>query len=429
MAGHPTLNNSNFGPYKMPPTHNLIVEHVPAGDLRTYHRNPRKGNTKVIAQSLKVNGQYKPLTVNRGTHTGRPNEVLAGNHTLMAIRDVGWDTAAVTYVDVDDDQAARIVAVDNRSSDTATYDDQLLLELLAELPDLDGTGYDPGDIEALEKALRAANGPAAGNTDPDDVPDPPPDPISKPGDVWLLGDHRLAVGDATDPLVWEALLGDDKAHCLWTDPPYGVSYVGKTDDALTIQNDTLTGDGLTQFLRSTLGVALTFTREGACWYVAAPPGPSFLQFAQVLTELQVWHQTLAWVKDSLVMGHSDYHYRHEAVFYGWAPGAAHQQPPDRKQDTVFEIPRPKRSTEHPTMKPVELIEAHLSNSTQAWDLVADPFAGSGSTLIACHRLGRHARLIEIDPRYADVILRRYFDHVGDAPTREVDGASWADLSR
>jgi ParB-like chromosome segregation protein Spo0J len=131
----------------------LTVEHVPVGDLRTYHRNPRRGNTTVIAQSLTINGQYRTLAVNRGTHTGRPNEVLAGNHTLIAARDLGWDTVAVTYVDVDDDVGDRIVAADNRTADLGEYDDQLLLELLADLPDLDGTGYDPGAIADLEKAL------------------------------------------------------------------------------------------------------------------------------------------------------------------------------------------------------------------------------------------------------------------------------------
>ena len=141
----------------MPPTHNLTIDRVPVGDLRTYHRNPRRGNTQVIAQSLTVNGQYRPLCVNRGTHTGRPNEVLAGNHTLMAARDLGWEHIDVTFVDVDDDQCARIVAVDNRSADMATYDDRLLLELLADLPDLDGTGYDPGDLDELERALADAS--------------------------------------------------------------------------------------------------------------------------------------------------------------------------------------------------------------------------------------------------------------------------------
>jgi len=132
---------------------NLQVTYYPTADLRLYHRNPRVGNTSRIAESLTVNGQYKPVVVNRGTHTGRPNEVLAGNHTLKAARDLGWDTIAAVTIDVDDDQAARIVAADNRTSDLGSYDDRLLLELLTDLPNLDGTGYDPGDIDALEAIL------------------------------------------------------------------------------------------------------------------------------------------------------------------------------------------------------------------------------------------------------------------------------------
>jgi len=132
---------------------NLQVTYYPTADLRLYHRNPRIGNTSRIADSLRINGQYKPVVVNRGTHTGRPNEVLAGNHTLKAARDLGWDTIAAVTIDVDDDQAARIVAADNRTSDLGSYDDRLLLELLTDLPNLDGTGYDPGDIDALEAIL------------------------------------------------------------------------------------------------------------------------------------------------------------------------------------------------------------------------------------------------------------------------------------
>jgi ParB-like chromosome segregation protein Spo0J len=142
------------------PQFDLVTEWFPVAELRTFHRNPRRGDPGVIAQSLTVNGQYKPIVVNRGTHTGRPLEVLAGNHTLIASRDLGWERIAGVTVDVDEDQAARIVAADNRTSDLAEYDERLLLELLAELPDLDGTGYDPGDLAELEKTLAELAPPA-----------------------------------------------------------------------------------------------------------------------------------------------------------------------------------------------------------------------------------------------------------------------------
>ena len=190
----------------MPKPAELEVTHYPTSDLRMFHRNPRIGDIERIKQSLTVNGQYKPIVVNTGTHTGRPTEVLAGNHTLKAARDLGWNTIAAVTVDVDDDQCVRIVAADNRTSDLGTYDDRLLLELLADLDTLDGTGYDPGDIAELERALQPDEVPPALN-DPDDVPILPKDTVTKPGDLWHLGPHRLAVGDSTDTHTWETLLG------------------------------------------------------------------------------------------------------------------------------------------------------------------------------------------------------------------------------
>lgn len=136
----------------------LELEYVPVSDLRTFHRNPRQGDVTAIQRSLRVNGQYRPLVVNRGTHTGRPSEVLAGNHTLMASREEGMDRVAVVWVDVDDDQCSRIVAADNRTADLGGYDERLLAELLGDLPDLDGTGYDPGDLDALVALLEGKDG-------------------------------------------------------------------------------------------------------------------------------------------------------------------------------------------------------------------------------------------------------------------------------
>jgi ParB-like chromosome segregation protein Spo0J len=153
---------------KVTESHALQTRQVPVAELRTFHKNPRHGNTDAIARSLQVNGQYKPIVVNAGTHTGRPNEVLAGNHTLIAARDLGWPTVAVVTVDVDDDQASRIVVADNRTADLGGYDERLMLELLADLPDLDGTGYDPGDVDALEALLAELD---EGDDDPQSVLD------------------------------------------------------------------------------------------------------------------------------------------------------------------------------------------------------------------------------------------------------------------
>jgi site-specific DNA-methyltransferase (adenine-specific) len=220
----------------------------------------------------------------------------------------------------------------------------------------------------------------------------------------------------------------DVADAVWTDPPYGVSYVGKTKDALTIQNDALTPAGLRALLDAAFTQALRHTHHGAAWYVAAPAGPLHLVFGNALLDLGIYRQQIIWVKDVFVLGHADYHYRHEPIFYGYSPGYTGRRGrggegwySDHAQDTVWDIPRPKRSEEHPTMKPVELVTRALTNSTPRGATVVDCFAGSGTTLIAAHINGRVARLIELGPNYCDVIARRWQLLTGELPTLERTG--------
>lgn len=384
---------------------------VPIDRLRPYSKNARRGNVELIAESLQRNGQYRPVVANR-----RTGEVLAGNHTLAAARSLEWPGLAVTWVDVDEAEAARIVLADNRLSDLGTYDDQVLADLLSDLDDLTGTGYSADDLDSLLASVTELPTIA----DPDAAPDAPAVPRTRLGDVWLLGPHRVVCGDSTDAAAYDALLGEERVDAVWTDPPYGVSYVGKTKDALTIQGD---AEGeLEALLRTAFGLAFEFCREGGAWYVAcADKAGSFLPFISALSELGVYRHQLIWVKNSLVLGRGDYHFRHEPVLYGWKPGAPHHAVLDRSQDTVWEIDRPRRSAEHPTMKPVELITRALNNSADAGAVVLDPFAGSGSTLIAAHLTGRVARLIELDPRYVDVICRRYQEATGDKPVLQATG--------
>jgi len=386
---------------------------VPIEGLVPYGKNPRRGDVDAIAESLTVNGQYKPIVVRAGS-----NEVLAGNHTLKAARQLGWDKIAVTFVDVDDDGAARIVLVDNRTNDMATYDEAALAELLSSLPDLTGTGYGAVDLDELL-------GTTPGLNDPDDTPEPPTEPLSVLGDVWVLGKHRVVCGDATDVTAYDALLGDERAACIWTDPPYGVEYVGKTKDALTIQNDGAVD--LPELLEGAFFAAWSFARPGAAFYVAAPPGPLHMVFMDSLRE-RGYRQTIIWLKSSMVLGHSDYHYKHEPLFYGYVPGYEGRRGRggdgwfgDNSQTSVLEFDKPGRNKDHPTMKPVALVGYCVGNSTKPGNLVLDPFGGSGSTLIACHDTNRVARLIELDPRYVDVICRRYQEHTGDKPVLESTG--------
>ncbi len=250
------------------------------------------------------------------------------------------------------------------------------------------------------------------------------------GDIWALGPHRLACADATDPVQVAALMQGEQAACLWTDPPYGVGYVGKTEQALTLQND----DAATidAFLQRAFAAIDPVLAEGAALYVAHPAGALSVTFG-VRFLAQGWrlHETLIWVKDSLVLGHADYHYRHEPIFFGYK---ASQERRGRggagwyggqNQTTVFEVPRPKRSEDHPTMKPVALIEAMLRNSCPPGGLVYDPFGGSGSTLIAAHRLRMRCYCCELDPRYATSILNRWEAESGQSATlleRREEGA-------
>jgi len=202
------------------------------------------------------------------------------------------------------------------------------------------------------------------------------------------------------------------ANCVWTDPPYGVSYVGKTKDALEIQNDSLDDKDLEDFLRSALSCAFAYTHPGGAWYVAAPPGPLNHCFSVVLKELGVWRQTLNWIKSQMVLGRSDYHYQHEPIFYGWKPGASHSWHSDRKQTSCLEFDKPQRNGIHPTMKPVELVEYCITNSSKPGEIVLDPFGGSGTTLIACEKSKRQCRTMELDPKYCDVIKNRWEEFTG-----------------
>jgi len=403
--------------------------------LQTFGGNPRKGSVGPIAKSLQKHGQYRPIVVNRGTLTGRPLEVLAGNHTLLAARSLGWLDIDAALVDVDDSTAKSIVAADNRLADLGGYDDAALFELLDSLNDLSGTGYGISDLEALRKDLF----PPEVLTDPDEAPDVPADPISEPGQIWQLGKHRLLVGDSTDLDAVRRLAGDEPPDCVWTDPPYGVDYVGgchelspaerKRQGGKTIANDNIP---LPALLDAAFATAVAVCKPGSPVYVAhADMEPAFEQ--SMRSAGMIVRQKLVWVKGSQVLGRSDYHYRHEPILYGFTPGGqgrlgrgGERWYGDNSQTTVFEFPRPPRNAEHPTMKPVALIDAMLKNSLPPGGIVFDPFGGSGSTLIAAHNRCSRAFLVELDPKYADVILRRFQQHTGIVPECDGDQVSFLD---
>lgn len=248
--------------------------------------------------------------------------------------------------------------------------------------------------------------------DEDEAPEPPADPVTRRGDIYQLGRHRLLCGDSTVMSDAQNLMGDARADMVWTDPPYNVAYEGKTKDALKIQNDEMSAENFYQFLYDAYSNMLMFTKPGGAIYVAHADSEGMNFRKAMIDSGWLIKQCLIWVKQALVMGRQDYHWKHEPILYGWAPGASHNWFADRKQTTVLEFNRPSRNAEHPTMKPVELIEYCLTNSCAPKGLVLDLFGGSGSTLIACEKIGRSAALMELDPRYCDVIVARWEKYTG-----------------
>jgi site-specific DNA-methyltransferase (adenine-specific) len=380
---------------------------VPIESIEPHPQNPRVGNVDAISASLRRFGQLKPVVVQASTR-----RVVAGNHLWRAARSLGW-TEIAANVEAMDDATAYMLA-DNRTADLGTYDYDLLAAMLAEeeaAGNLLATGYDADDIAALLRDVGRTD-----ERDPDAVSDLPPEAevYIRPGDLWALGRHRLLVGDATDAEAVARLTANNPVDEIFTDPPYGISYIGRTAAPLTIANDNLAAAGTRALVADALRIAPL--RPGGAFYIAAPAGPLNLSFLLALADAGLTlHQTLVWVKGSFVLGHGDYHYRHEPILYGWRDGGRHLFRGDRTQDTVWEIPRPARSELHPTMKPVELVERAIRNSSMPGERVLDMFVGSGTSLIAAERAGRICLAMELDPRYAQVAIERWSSFSGQTP--------------
>lgn len=408
-------------------------------DLRPFPGNAKTHNLPAIKASLKKNRQFRPVVVAASEDPAWDNVILAGNGTAQAMTELGHTTILVTYYEGTEAEFRRVNLADNRISELGGYEDEALLALLqavADGSDLDGTGYDTAFLNELAASL---NTPTA-LTDKDDAPDFPVGPTKcSPGQVWALGPHRLAVGDGTDAAVVKAALNGMQADLLLTDPPYGVSYVG--GGGKTIQNDELRDIALQRFLEAAFTAAAGSLHPGSTFYVFGPSNDQQLPFRLALqtAKLRI-RQELVWVKNALVLGRSDYQPQHESVlagtngdqvpdpegdhdvaFYGWRDGSAHLWRGGRQLTTVWSFDKPSRSVEHPTMKPVAMLEQAIESSTRAGALVLDPFSGSGSTLIACHGTDRVCAAVELDTGYADVILRRYEEHTGVAPQLLGDG--------
>lgn len=410
---------------------------TPIDDLNLLEGNPKRGDVPAIARSLDRFEQRKPIVVNRATR-----EVIAGNHTLQAAIDLGWDEIAVVWVDDDPATAKAYALADNRTAELGTYDEVALAEMIADVRQADAqllgsTGWDPGAIaEILSNLDKRAEGRTAADSLPEHTDE---EPTTKEGDIWILGDHEHVVvcGDATQADVVRSAVAqypEGQIDCIWTDPPYGIGYVeGKEHrpDAVGIRvnvaGDTLDNLELEELLTQVLGEAVAYMPNGAPFYMTAHK-PIVFAKAAINAGLDPRHE-LVWVKGIFTMGRADYQYSHEkivagelaapdpqdalGIMYGWVPGGAHPWYGGRTRTSVFQIPKPSRNELHPTQKPVELIEMMLANSTVQTGVVHDPFAGSGSTLIAAARLGRKSIMIERDPGYVDTIVQRWKDWSGE----------------
>lgn len=376
---------------------NMEIKEISLAELKEYPNNPRVNDHVVdgLAESIGQFGFTQPIVIDES------KTIVAGHTRLKALKKLGRKKVpCVVLKDLTDEQIRAYRLLDNKLAEAAYWDAAALQVELSELDDFDFSMF---NVEFPQPEVDIED------VDEDDVPEVSQDTVSEIGELWHLGDHRLFVGDSTIPDSVDRLFGDEAGpQMIFTDPPYGVDYVGKTKAKKKIKNDALSEEETFQLFSDSISLLIGRAPEGTPLYATVPAGPLHIGFCRILQDLEVWRQTLVWAKDVFVMGRSDYHYQHEPILYGWKPGAKHKFCGRRDLSTVWNIPRPKRSEEHPTMKPVKLIATAILNSSSPGDIVADPFAGSGTTLIAAQETGRRGYCIEIDPRYADVILKRFY---------------------
>ncbi len=422
----------------------LRVKWVPVGEVRPYPGNPRRNEAAVdaVAASIREFGWRQPIVVDAdGT-------IVCGHTRYKAAQALGEERVPVTVAaDLTPEQVAAYRLADNKVGELAEWDEGLLALELDGLQgfDMGRFGFDLGDMGLM------GDEPDLDSVVEDEAPSP--DEVvcrCKPGEVWVLGDHRVMCGSATSAEDMGRLGGGALSRLLLTDPPYNVSYQGATADALTIENDSWGSDAeFVGFLRDAFSNAMALMEPGAAFYIwHADTQRANFQRACAEAGMSV-RQCLIWNKGSLVLGRQDYQWKHEPCLYGWKEGAAHyftdsrrettvvEDSPDldsmkkdellrwakavlseRRACTVIDCEKPARNGEHPTMKPVRLMAYLVGNSTRPGDTVLDCFAGSGSTLVACEQMGRRCLAMELDPRYCDVILTRWEAFTGRRAERE-----------
>ena len=400
------------------------IEQWPTDKLVPYARNARTHSASQVAQiaaSIAEFGFTNPILA------GSDGVIVAGHGRLAAAQKLGIATVPVVILDhLTPTQRRALVIADNRIAENADWDDAMLQVELAALQDdnfdLSLTGF---DADALADLLAGEETTTEGQTDEDSVPDAGPS-ITRPGDVWICGNHRVICGDSTDASTYDALMAGEIADMVFTDPPYNVDYANTAKDKMRgtdrpILNDNL-GAGFHDFLLAALTPTLAHCRGGI--YVAMSSSELDVLQSAFRTAGGKWSTFIIWAKHTFSLGHAVYQRQFEPILYGWPADGTRHWCGARDQGDVWNIKKPHKNDLHPTMKPVELVERAVRNSSRPGDIVLDSFGGSGTTMIASEKSDRKARLIELDPKYVDVIVRRWQEYAGAQATRQSDGVAF-----
>lgn len=386
------------------PVYCAFDEIVSIEDIKENPRNPNThpdSQVKLLAEIIKKTGWRANITVS--TLSGY---IVKGHGRLLAAKLAGFESCPIEYQDfkTEEEELSALLA-DNKLAELAELDTSKLAELFKdfEFSDLDLTGYSKSEFDDLLGDLEQSRF----SLDEDEVAELEDKHFTQSGDLWLLGKHKLLCGDATVIETYKELLGEEVVDLVVTDPPYNVDYEGGTADKLTIKNDNMKDEDFREFLRKAFACMQEVMKDGASFYIWHSDSERYnFQGACQDVGLAV-RQCVIWIKNTFVIGRQDYQWKHEPCLYGWKSGAAHYFVDDRTLTTCFEFDKPLRNDIHPTMKPVELFKFQIGNSSRQGDIVLDAFAGSGTTLIACENFNRIARLIELDERYCDAIVKRY----------------------
>ncbi|MFO0992579.1 MAG: site-specific DNA-methyltransferase [Hyphomicrobiales bacterium] len=409
----------------MPPEFTAQVELWPLDRLIPHARNARTHSEDQVAQiagSIAEFGFVNPVLV------GDDGVLVAGHGRVMAARKLGLaEVPVIVLSHLTPTQRRALMIADNQIATNAGWNEEMLAAELAALRDesfdLELLGFDDADLDRLLATTAEAD------ENLDEAPEPPADPVSRPGDIWICGEHRVLCGDATVLSDVEKLLDGELADMAFTDPPYNVNYANSAKDKLRGKNRPILNDALGQDFGTFLYdacVNLLCVTKGACYICMSSSELDALQ--QAFREAGgKWSTFIVWAKNTFTLGRADYQRQYEPILYGWRDGADHFWCGARDQGDVWFFDKPAKNDLHPTMKPVALVERAIRNSSKSRDIVLDLFGGSGTSMIAAERAGRRARLIELDPKYVDVIVERWQVATGKNAILAGEDRAFADL--